>query len=109
MRRIIILFFSLAALSVSEQETDFLNVLESVEQNNKALEARRKLTSAQTLEARTGNSLQDPEVEYEHAWGKPSSLGQTGELSVSQGFDFPTVYAQRSKLAKIREQQYGHE
>lgn len=85
------------------------HVLESVEQNNTALKARRHLTDAQSLEARTGNSLQDPEVAFEHKWGDPAALGKGGEVSLVQGFDFPSSYVYRNRLARSRTEQYGYE
>lgn len=84
-------------------------VLEQVEANNASLDARRKLTDAQQVEARMGNSLEDPQVEYVHNWGNPSELGRSGELSLVQEFDFPTLYASRNKLSKLRREQYGYE
>lgn len=84
-------------------------VLESVEQNNAALKARRNLTAAQSLEARTGNSLQNPEVAFGYKWGDPASLGHGGELTVAQGFDFPTSYIYRNRLARSRAEQYDYE
>ncbi len=98
----------LLAVGASAQAT-MEEVLGSVEQNNATLAARRKLTTAQTLEARVGNSLENPNVVYNPTWGRPSSASHAGELEVTQSFDFPTSYAHRAQLAKIREQQYGHE
>ena len=84
-------------------------VLRSVEENNAALAARRKLADAQTLEARTGNSLENPEVEFGYKWGDPSSLGKAGEVAVSQAFDFPSTYVYRNRMARSLAEQYGHE
>lgn len=86
-------------------------VLESVEANNLSLRAHSDLAAARTLGARTGNSLENPEVEYNRNWGKPSGLGTENELTVIQTFDFPTAYATRGRLAAIRGRQfaYGHD
>ena len=43
-------------------------VLQYIEQSSKELQAQRRLTEAQKLEARTGNSLQNPTVEMENMW-----------------------------------------
>ncbi len=100
--------FAAAALSLSAQ-TELERILTDVEANNATLAALRKLRDAQTIEAKVGNSLADPEIGFEYKWGNPSSLGKTGEISVSQPFDFPTVYANRNKLAQALAEKYGHE
>ncbi len=81
-------------------------VVAQVESNNITLASYRSLTEAQSLEARVGNSLSNPEVEFVHAWGSPSEAGKTGELVVTQEFDFPSAYALRGKLAKAKSEQY---
>ncbi len=84
-------------------------VLRSVEENSVTLKARRELTGAQVLEAQASNNLGNPTISYDQLWGTPSEIGRSGEINVAQPFDFPTVYANRSKLNKLLEQQYGHE
>lgn len=86
-------------------------ILNSIETHNKELQASRQLTRADKLAARTGNSLPDPSVTYEYLIGSPEELGKTGELTVSQSFDFPTVYINKNKLAGMQsvklDQQYA--
>lgn len=78
------------------------SILRSVEQNNKELQANGQLTRSKKLEAATGNTLPDPNVSYERKWGKPASIGKTGELSVSQSFDFPSVYVYKNQLSNLK-------
>lgn len=80
-----------------------------IERNNPELEARRKLHDALTTGVRMENNPDDPEVEYVRQWGRPSAAGPASELTVTQSFDFPTVYARRAKLAQKRIEVYGHE
>ncbi len=84
-------------------------LLADVERNNLQLQAERELTQARVLEARSGNTLPNPTVGYDYLWGSPRTLGKTGELNVSQGFDFPTVYGSRSRLARAQAEQYGNQ
>lgn len=93
----------------SYAQAGFEGVLAEIEANNPSLAAKRKLVHAESIDAKVGNSLENPEVEYAHTWGHPSELGKTGELTVTQSFDFPTLYADRNKLAKLKAQQYGYE
>ncbi|MCD8072539.1 MAG: TolC family protein [Alistipes sp.] len=88
---------------------EIAGILKQIEQNNPELEARRKLRDAQTTGVRLDNNLDDPQVEYVHQWGRPSTAGPASELTVTQSFDFPTVYARRAKLAQKRIEVYGHE
>lgn len=95
--------------SGAQAQNELAMVLGSVESNNAALKARRELTQAQGLEARTGNSLENPSVSYDHMWGSPSEVGKTGELNVAQSFDFPSSYVYRNRAARAKIGQYGHE
>lgn len=95
------LLFLLAALAARPQGS-IDRVLQGIEQNNKDIRANAQLTEAQKLEARIGNSLPDPTVEYEYVRGTRKEAGKEGELTVAQAFDFPTVYVQRNKVAGLK-------
>lgn len=77
-------------------------VLRSVAENNKDLRANSQLIQSLKLEAKWGNNLPDPSITYTHQYGNKEGLGKQGELVASQSFDFPTIYAQRGKLAKAK-------
>lgn len=102
MKRITVIFtISLFACAVAHAQTDGINaILRSVEANNKELQANAQLIAAQKLEAKTGNNLPDPTLSYAHLWGAGNET--ISELVVSQSFDFPTLYADRNKLNRIR-------
>lgn len=85
------------------------DVLTQVEQTSIAIEAQRKLTDAQKLEAKTGNYLANPSVGYESMWGTGESRDNMGELSVVQAFDFPSAYGNRNKIARLKGQMYEQE
>ena len=91
MKFYIIVFLLFCAGNLAAQ-TNIESILRSIEKNNKELQASEQLTLSKKLEAATENTLPDPNVSYERKWGKPASIGKTGELSVSQSFDFPSVY-----------------
>lgn len=78
------------------------DVLKSIENNNKALQAGQRLNESQKLEARTGNYLPNPTVELNQLWADRSAGGNANELAVIQSFDFPTVYFNKNKLAKLK-------
>ena len=77
-------------------------VLKNIESNNKELQANAQLTASQKLEAKTDNNLADPTLSYAHLWGAKDKNETIGELVVSQSFDFPSLYATRSKLNRLK-------
>ena len=81
---------------------DEADILRAVEQNSPALLRASATSQAESVQARTGNSLSDPELGYTHTWG-PSSAAGENEYTVTQGFDFPTVYVQRARIARTKE------
>lgn len=85
----------------------FTEVLDSVEQNNAELKALRELAYAKALDVRSVNNLDDPEVEFSHMWAKNNA--KEGEVSIKQGFDFPSAYAARCTSAKLQTEQAQQE
>lgn len=77
-------------------------VLKCIEANNKALQSGQRLNESRKLEARTGNYLTNPTVEVNQLWGEKGVGGNINELAIVQAFDFPTVYANKNKLAKLK-------
>lgn len=100
-RYIMIIALATASLSLSGQ-TSVDRVLRDIEANNKELKAGNQLSAARKLEAGMENNLPDPSVSYTHQYGNKEGLGIQGELVASQSFDFPTVYAERSKLIRSK-------
>lgn len=76
-------------------------VLQSVAMNNPELKSLIQNTEAAQLQLKTDNMPEDPTVEYSSFYSR-NTTGQSGsELVVSQGFDFPTLYATRSRQNKL--------
>ena len=76
-------------------------VLQSVAMNNPELKSLIQSTEAAQLQLKTNNMPEDPTVEYSSFYSR-NTTGQSGsELVVSQGFDFPTLYATRSRQNKL--------
>ena len=101
-RLIIIALCTLCLPRLQAQGVD--EVLQSVAQHNKSLQAQRQADAAEKTGIEAENGLEDPSVEYSSFFSKGVS-GQAGsELVVSQGFDFPTVYGQRSRAGRERKE-----
>ena len=77
-------------------------VLKSIEQNNRELQAGEQNTRAEKLEVRNENNLEDPSVSYSRKFGEQDGISPEMELEVTQGIDFPTLYAKRRQYAKLQ-------
>lgn len=103
MKKYIYLFIPVLFLSpAAYTQQDINSVLKSVETRNKTLQAESRLNRARQLEAHTGNYLSNPTVELNQLWADRNSGGNVNELAVVQGFDFPTVYTNKNKLADLK-------
>ncbi len=95
---VLILTFGMIA-STEAQEADTLMKL--VLEQNRELKVAREVYQVSILEAGTGNTPPDPEVEFAYLFGKPSDLGNRIDFGITQQLDFPTTYIHRSKVKKI--------
>ncbi|MFC2129488.1 TolC family protein [Bacteroidota bacterium] len=106
MKRIsIILSIALGCSSIVSSQETVKGILEEVSQNNTTLTALRQHADAEKLANKTGIYLQNPEVGFNYLWGDPSSIGSRQDFSISQSFDFPTVYSYQNKISDIRNEQ----
>lgn len=87
-------------------QSDLNQILESIALNNKTLKAGSHLMEAQKLEANTGKYLANPTIEFNQLWGDKNTKGNINEMAVVQSFDFPSVYAHKNKLARLKSATY---
>ena len=78
------------------------DLLQAVERHSPGLQSAAATAHSSQIEARTGNTLPNPELEYIHSWGSSGAVGED-EFTATQGFDFPTAYVQRTRAARARE------
>lgn len=97
------------AFAVVSQAQTIDDVLRSIEENNKTLQAQRQATQAGKMEIQTRNNLEDPSVEYSPFFAKGVDGMASSELVVTQGFDFPTLYAARRQSGKLRQEVLEHQ
>lgn len=110
MKKYIYLFISVlfsSPAAYAQQNMD--SVLKSIESRNKTLRAESRLHQTRQLEAHTGNYLANPTVELNQLWADRSAGGNVNELAVVQSFDFPTVYANKNKLADLKATASGYQ
>jgi outer membrane protein TolC len=101
---ITIILISIAGLTAGAQETappsgSLSEALSAVAANNRELKMNAAQASAINAQYAAANTLPDPEVSYTRQYGNKGGMGINGELVASQSFDFPTLYAERSRLA----------
>lgn len=104
MKQIITIGAALLLLTAgnAQAQNSIEQVLRNIETNNKELQANKQLIQSQKLEAGTDNNLPDPTLSYAHLWGSKDKSETIGELVVSQSFDFPSLYATRNKLNRLK-------
>lgn len=92
------------AMTINAQN-GFEHILQTVEANNTTLKAMKEKANADKVGNKTGINMANPEVEFGYLWGSPDGTGNRTDFSVTQSFDFPTVYANRSKLTNMQNEQ----
>ncbi|MBO5902795.1 MAG: TolC family protein [Tidjanibacter sp.] len=102
MRRVILTISALAIVSAASAQTPLTDYLKLVEENNPTLQAASEAANAEGYAAIASNNLSDPQVGFEYGWNVPSESGSETGISVSQEFDFPTAYINRSRVAESR-------
>lgn len=75
----------------------FADIESQVVANNTDLTSLAGANEADNLAAASENNLSDPEIEFEHLWGKGSVKWGAG---ISQSFEWPSLYGARSKANK---------
>ncbi|MBD0404117.1 TolC family protein [Flammeovirga sp. EKP202] len=94
----------LLSFGVFAQSNGIDGILQSVEYNNKELQAYLKYIDSKKLELKSNNNLPDPQVETYYLPFGQHSTGSYSEFQVSQTLEFPTVYGARNKLIDGKQQ-----
>jgi len=105
MKKIISIVFSLLLIGNMGFSQDIETILADIEQNNTQLAALRKASDAEKLVNKTGIFLENPEFEFHYLWGSPQAMGQRTDVSITQSFDFPTVYSHQNKISDLKNEQ----
>ncbi|TFU92925.1 TolC family protein [Barnesiella sp. WM24] len=95
-----LLLFTVGIFSFDAPAQNFDTLLNKVVSNNTELMSSVAATHSELLSLKSENNLPDPEVELEYQWGR-HEVGDKFDVNVTQGFDWPGVYAARGKANKI--------
>ena len=108
MRNTIMLLLLLVFAMKATAQSNIDNVLAAIKTNNKSIIAEVQYWEAEKLQYKTGLNPDNPVVEYDYLKGSPANAGNQTDLTISQSFDFPTVYTKRNQLAKGKIAQTEH-
>ncbi|XCF07854.1 TolC family protein [Tamlana crocina] len=91
--------------NVFSQSQTVDDILNQIEQNNTELKAYQSFSDGQKLQDKSGNNLPNPQLSgYYLPFGEHQSDDYT-EFEITQSFEFPTVYAARSKWNSLKAEQ----
>ena len=93
------LFLAILSFGLGYSQSNMDPVLAEIAKNNKTIQANTQYWSAQKVQYQTGNSLYNPTVEYDYLKGSPANAGNQTDFTITQSFDFPTVYGKKNTLA----------
>ncbi|MDE6556940.1 MAG: TolC family protein [Duncaniella sp.] len=103
MKRISSIVLSAAFVIQGASATDLNGIIDRVVALNPSDAISAMNDKAEILNQRADNRLDAPEVEFTRFWGTNSEVGNKWELSVTQSFDWPGVYAARRRAIAANE------
>jgi outer membrane protein TolC len=99
MKNRLFLIVAMVIFSLGYSQSTIENALTEIAKNNKTIQANTQYWNAQKVQYKTGNSLYNPTVEYDYLKGSPANAGNQTDFTITQSFDFPTVYGKKNALA----------
>lgn len=100
----IITFLFILKLNLFAQN-NIENIMQQIEKNNPTINTIRSFIEAEKIENKIGILPQNPQVELNHLWGKPTIDGNRLDFRITQSFDFPTSYFHKSKISDLKNSQ----
>ena len=79
---------------------NYAYVIDSVDMHNTTIKALQRAAEASKTEAANSVRLSDPRLGAGYLLGSPKGEGNRFDLSLTQEFDFPTVYAWKKRIAR---------
>lgn len=97
-----IVSFLLLSLSMAASAEDISSIMSRIMDSNVTLKKYRAQTDATKADNNVGLTLADPEVGFNYLWGSPNDVGQRKDITVTQHFDYATVFGLKRRGAKSR-------
>lgn len=83
--------------------SDINDLVKKVIANNRTITVTELSNKSEIEGLRSENNLQDPEIGLEHQWGM-HNIGNKWSVSISQSFDWPSVYSARKDAIRQSEE-----
>ncbi|MGR6088600.1 MAG: TolC family protein [Arcticibacter sp.] len=94
----ILLLYGFSIEPLSSQ--DLKKILAEIVVNNKELASSLQYCESQKIISKSGITPDNPSVEFDYMFGNPKEIGNQTDLTISQSFDFPTVYRYKQRLSR---------
>lgn len=95
-----ILIGALLFSGLTGRADSFDEVVNTIATNNLTAKYNLAIDEAALEEMRDENTLEAPEIGFDHLWGDSKEAGNKLSVSISQSFDWPGVYAARRDAIK---------
>lgn len=99
---LIIICLVLFCVHQGSTQSDLNDVLVSIKNNNKQIQAYSQYSEAEKLQYKVGLTLPNPTVGYDFMVGTPATAGNQNDLTITQAFEFPTVYGRKKELSELQ-------
>lgn len=83
-------------------QNSMADVVSYIKTNNKQIQAYSQYNEAERQNYKVGLTLPNPTVGYDFMVGTPATAGNQTDLTVTQAFDFPTVYGRKKELSNLQ-------
>ncbi len=91
--------FAIVLSAVSQSTID--SVLRTISANNKTILAEQQNLVVQKSRYKTGLTPDDPVINYDYMIGSPVTAGDQTDITITQAFDFPTVYIRKKNISGL--------
>lgn len=89
------------SIGISNAKT-FKEAIKDITDNNKSIKAYSEYLNGLYIDSKVNTFLPNPKAEYSYMSGSNSGIGSKKEFSISQSFEFPSVYFLKSGLSDIQ-------
>lgn len=104
MKKIITIIILSACFSFNIKAENVESILQKIADSSVALRNYQAKCEAVKAGNHTGLTLADPEVEFNYLWGSPAGTGHRKDISVTQHFDYATVFGLKRKEARSKDE-----
>lgn len=83
--------------TVASQTISYQSVVDDVLSHSPMYRLILSQSDAEVASVYSGSLVEDPSLSAAYYWGSPAEIGKRWDLSVTQSFEFPTVYKHKSQ------------